>query len=848
MAKEEFVLLSSSGGRSGLKREFAFALEAHSQVLGSIGRTRVRKLQSSPNSNGVLEQSNLKKIKISSPVMEDLNEGSVAKFETSKGENLKESKIEEMKVAVAEGLGGITGSNLDEPIVEEVIGETLVVGDVNCEELSTRSSLKPNVEAVEISEASATATSSGSSWVLDDACEKEEGTLVSPLRAPLTSNLEMKMSKKIGLNKIPSNVKELLQTGVLEGMTVNYRFRGKQKESSGIQGTVKGNGILCLCASCDGCQIVTAYEFERHAGSRCKYPSENIYLDNGNNLRAVLDAYKGAPFESMEATIQNVICSNPVKRQPHVCQSCKGPLLPSSGNKMLILCKSCLESKEPQESLECLDRNSRLAKRAKSCDLGSESKVPESTRSQGKLTKKDLRLHKLVFEEDVLPDGTELAYFLMGKKLLEGHKKGSGIFCNCCKNEVSASMFEAHAGCASRRKPYHNIYTSNGLSLHELSVSLSQDRNLSVSYNDDLCGICADDGDLLLCDGCPRAFHKDCVGLSSIPEGKWFCHCCQNMYKREKSCEYNVNAKAAGRVAGVDPIEQITKRCIRIIKTLETEVLGGCALCRSPSFSKLGFNPRTVIICDQCEKEYHVGCLKDHKMGELKKLPAGKWFCCSDCGRINDCLRKMIIKGSERLTDSISNLIKKKCGPGLDNDAELDIRWDLLSGKNSSLRSRSLLSSALAIFQDRFDPIVDSETGRDLIPSMVYGINSKDQEFGGMYCAILTVNSCVVSAGIIRILGVEVAEIPIVATSSDCQGKGYFQALFACMEIFLGFLNVRNIVLPAADEVGSIWTDKFGFNKMTHEQLNEFRRKYQMMVFQGTSMLHKYVPPVKLRK
>ncbi|KAF6170743.1 hypothetical protein GIB67_015695 [Kingdonia uniflora] len=119
--------------------------------------------------------------------------------------------------------------------------------------------------------------------------------------------------------------------------------------------------------------------------------------------------------------------------------------------------------------------------------------------------------------------------------------------------------------------------------------------------------------------------------------------------------------------------------------------------------------------------------------------------------------------------------------------------------------------------KDRFDPIVDSKTSRDLIPSMVYGINSKDQEFGGMYCAILTVNSCVVLAEIIRIFGVEVTEIHIVATSSDCQGNGYFQALFACMEIFLGFLNVRNIMLPAADEVGSIWTDKFGFSKMTYE-------------------------------
>jgi len=87
----------------------------------------------------------------------------------------------------------------------------------------------------------------------------------------------------------------------------------------------------------------------------------------------------------------------------------------------------------------------------------------------------------LVFEEDVLPDGTEVAYYSHGKvvlvkdgfnftlfygfylflivllwrvqKLLVGYKKGYGIFCSCCSAEVSASTFEAHAGWASRRKP-----------------------------------------------------------------------------------------------------------------------------------------------------------------------------------------------------------------------------------------------------------------------------------------------------------------------------------------------------------------------------------------------------------
>lgn len=70
-----------------------------------------------------------------------------------------------------------------------------------------------------------------------------------------------------------------------------------------------------------------------------------------------------------------------------------------------------------------------------------------------------------------------------------------------------------------------------------------------------------------------------CLFLSTVPSGAWYCKHCQTLFDREKDVEHNVNAVAAGRVAGVDPIKQITNQCIRIVTTFD-EKFGGCALCR----------------------------------------------------------------------------------------------------------------------------------------------------------------------------------------------------------------------------------------------------------------------------
>uniref|UniRef100_A0A2N9HI49 Pectinesterase n=1 Tax=Fagus sylvatica TaxID=28930 RepID=A0A2N9HI49_FAGSY len=188
-----------------------------------------------------------------------------------------------------------------------------------------------------------------------------------------------------------------------------------------------------------------------------------------------------------------------------------------------------------------------------------------------------------------------------------------------------------------------------------------------------------------------------------------------------------------------------------------------------------------------------------------------------DCTRINSTLQKLLIRGDEKLPDSLLDVIKRK-------------------QKLADRRGDEKLPDSL------LDVIKRKQRGEST-PSI------RGQEFGGMYCAILMVNSSVVSAGILRVFGREVAELPLVATSNGHHGKGYFQILFSCIERLLAFLNVKNLVLPAAEEAVAIWTDKFGFEKMKPDQLIKYRRSCcQMVTFKGTSMLQKMVPQCRVIK
>ncbi|KAL6202985.1 hypothetical protein ACLB2K_026689 [Fragaria x ananassa] len=684
--------------------------------------------------------------------------------------------------------------------------------------------------------------------------------------------VEMKMSKTVKKFKLL----ELLETGILEGQPVTYCkvSKGRITAEKGLTGVITGSHILCHCERCNGTDVVSPAIFELHAESTNKRPPEYIYLENGNTLRDVLTACDSS-LETLEEAVRLVVGCSSIKTCT-ICLNCKGSMCQDETTPAMLLCGSCLELKETQAKFSVAEKPSEAANDSSELpklvsvatfpdpvikcpdtipecpdtipqcpDIisrchetvskfpGTISECPDSSskcpdtvlksrssasKSRGRVTKKDIGMHKLVFE--VLEDGTEVSYIHNGQKLAFGYKKGSGFICKCHDQEVSPSQFEAHAGCSSRRKPYHNIFISNGISLHELALELSKKRNFSTKDSDDLCQICKNGGKVICCHSCPRVYHAGCLSLPTVPN--------------------------AGRVPGVDPMEQITNRCIRIITACD-EKFGGCSLCSGHDFKDEGFGPGTVILCDQCEREFHVGCLKEKGIVDLKEVPKDKWFCHPACLRNYSALQKLVVHGQQKLPDSLLNIIKEKHSEKGPANGGLDVKWRVLSGKTSTgAESLELLSKALAIFHDQFAPIVDKESGLDFIKEMLYGGAIKTQEFGGMHCAIITVNESVVSAAMFRIYGTDVAELPLVATSADCQGQGYFQTLFSCIERFLAFLYVKVLLLPAAEEAASIWTKKFGFQSLNESEIHEYRKRYPILIFDGTSVLKKSVPRCRI--
>jgi len=261
--------------------------------------------------------------------------------------------------------------------------------------------------------------------------------------------------------------------------------------------------------------------------------------------------------------------------------------------------------------------------------------------------------------------------------------------------------------------------------------------------------------------------------------------------------------------------KKLLKKCAQLLTELD-RITGGCCLCHIPDFNRdLKFDANTVILCDQCEREFHVGCLKKHGMCSLKAVPRGAWFCSSDCRSVQQRLEKTRKAGR----------VKVK--------GKRHLEFCVGRGRDSRL-----LKDCLGILRESFDPLPHAVTGEDLLPIIASASSVADHDYTNVHTVLLYCQREAVCAACVRICGPFLAEIPFVATKGAHRGKGLCRQLFACLENWLREVGVAQMVLPSTWETLPCWKG-IGFKKMSNELYRNIKADFRIQLFPGTTFLIK---------
>ncbi|CAL4938913.1 unnamed protein product [Urochloa decumbens] len=406
-------------------------------------------------------------------------------------------------------------------------------------------------------------------------------------------------------------------------------------------------------------------------------------------------------------------------------------------------------------------------------------------------------LSLLIGKNILLPrDKVTYKQIINGPGIKEGSIGRDGIKCMCCNEIFTLENFEVHAG-SSTPVPSVHMFLKDGRSLSQclvefMGVNKPRDslhvrlkgRNSDLE-SDSICSVCHDGGEILLCDNCPSSYHHDCIGLEAIPEGSWYCPSCR------------------------------------------------CNICNlsdyDPDTSQ--FTEKTIVYCDQCEREYHVGCTSNNGH-QLICQPEGCWLCSSECSKIFQRLQELIGKSVPTPVKGLSCTIlryyrEKGSDHGHCDDAIMAERY----GK---------LCIALDVLHECFVTIIEPRTQSDISEDIVFNRESELRRlnFRGFYTILLHKGGELVSVGTFRICGQKFAELPLIGTRVPYRRQGMCRLLMNELEKLLLDLRVERLLLPAVPELLKTWTGSFGFTVMSDSDRIELADN-SILSFQGTTMCQK---------
>lgn len=233
--------------------------------------------------------------------------------------------------------------------------------------------------------------------------------------------------------------------------------------------------------------------------------------------------------------------------------------------------------------------------------------------------------------------------------------------------------------------------------------------------------------------------------------------------------------------------------------------------------------------CLQCTRQYHVACLSEAQHMSSTDYLFGS-FCSEACYKLCAQLHQLL---------------------GISNPTTVDgLSWTLMrSLKNvygfpDMLKTHTWikLSDVLRVIHECFEPVKDPHTKRDLVRDVVFNSGSKLKrvDFRGFFAMVLHNGHEILSIATVRIHGLKVAEMPLIATPFRYRRQGMCRLLFKELEKLLVQMGIERLVLPAIPQLRETWEKSFGFLEMPLSERLQFLG-YPFLAFQGTIMLQKFL-------
>ncbi|CAN6313222.1 unnamed protein product [Urochloa humidicola] len=651
---------------------------------------------------------------------------------------------------------------------------------------------------------------------------------ISPVKVRVTET-------KYQLDSYLKDVRGLLSTGLLEGFKVTY----KKDEAERI-GRISGQGYSCGCSECDySSNVMNACEFEQHSGQSSNNQNDHIFLETGISLFKVVKALKHYRLNMLGEFIEEAIGFPPNMDEY---------------NKWKALFQKRKDYSDVVASDGCLTQSSRES------DVGEMIYSLREPASNG-ISNLNWSASKRRSERQFKRGGTETS-----TPVLSGSEdKGvSGLSTGTSKkNGTEETLSENTAGLSSpslvtiSQEPLPNcnidsskskesktrdttlhplIFKEGGLPDNTLlTYKLKNGEALKQGYKR---------GTGIVCSCCNQEFtpshFEEHAGMGRrrqpyrniyTSEGITLHKLALQLQDRLNSNEFgNANASSFSDYpnltsSGKEPSTTSTP-IVPLKRTLQERVVETekCYICED-GYTTLGnIDPDTIVFCNQCERPCHMKCY--NKGLEKKKVPLEIlkeytrfcFLCCEKCRLLRACLDEELEKCEE-----IAFL----------RPIRSNICWRLLSGMDGT--SELYMPQVIDILKDAF-----AETAEDVFSDMVYAKDVEgEKDFRGMYCAVLTASTHVVSAALLKVRMEEVAELVLIATRNECRKKGYFVLLLKSIEVHLRAWNVNLLTAPVDPEMAPIWSEKLGFSILSDEEKKSMLESCPLVMFENLVLVQK---------